>query len=291
MPGRRAVFAASVLILVWQGFALAATPAGSVVSISGVCFVEAAGRRTPLKLGAEVHVADTVDVPAGARLKLRMSDGSVVSIAAGSQVTIGTYTVDDHGKRHDAVLSLGQGLLHAVVAPVYPPASFEVDTAAGAAGARATDWFVEAQPGETIVGVLSGSVSLTSKATGAAVLIPARSGAQVSAGEDPTAPHRWRQAQFDALLARTDPVRRRARPPAGEPIPEYPPPGGSYAPPAPPGGSYTPPAPPSPGGSYAPPLGGGYAAPPPGNYRPPPVHAPPGGDGRNPVGTAPPGRY
>ena len=284
MPVRRAAFVASVLILAWSWVAVAA-PVGSVVGISGSCFVEADGKRAPLKLGTEVHVTDTVDVPAGARLKLRMSDGSVVSVAAGSQLTIGAYTVDDHGKRHEATLSLGQGLLHAVVAPVDPPAPFEVDTAAGAAGARSTDWFVEAQPGETTVGVLSGSVSLTSKATGASVLIPARSGAQVAAGQDPSAPRRWRQAQFDALLARTEIVQPRHRPPSGEPLQEYAPqpPAGSNAPPS---GGYAPPS----GGYYAPP-GGGYGAPPPVYNGPPPIYAPPGGYGRNPGGTVPPGRY
>ena len=44
-------------------------------------------------------------------------------------------------------LSLGQGLLRAVVAPVERPAKFEVETAVGTAAVRSTDWFVEASPG------------------------------------------------------------------------------------------------------------------------------------------------
>ena len=81
-----------------------------------------------------------------AKLKLRMADGSIISVASGTQMTIRAYAVDAAGQRQDATLSLGQGLLRAVVAPVTGPAKFEVDTAVGTAAVRSTDWFVEAFP-------------------------------------------------------------------------------------------------------------------------------------------------
>ena len=76
-----------------------------------------------------------------------MADGSIISVAAGTQMTIRAYAVDAAGQRQNATLSLGQGLLRAVVAPVTGPARFEVDTAVGTAAVRSTDWFVEAFPG------------------------------------------------------------------------------------------------------------------------------------------------
>ena len=289
------ILLAVLLIAAGSGAARAAATAGSVVGISGACFIESEGKRLPLKLGADIHVADTLDVPAGGKLKLRMADGSILSVAAGTQLTVAAYNIDADGKRHDATLSLGQGLLHAVVSPGSPPAPFEVDTAVGAAGVRSTDWFIEAQPGETVVGVMAGSVALTGKATGATVVIPARSGARVSTGQDPTPPIPWKQAQFNALLARTElaqPQPQR-RPPSrsGAPAEEYAPPaapnppGGGYYPPSTPYGqppaynppAYNPPAPgyynpgrgyepgggynPRPGGSYGQSPGGGYTAP------------------------------
>lgn len=289
-----------MFVLVCWGAARSAVPAGTVIAVSGTCFVESAGKRMPVKLGEAVNVADTVDVPASARLKLRMNDGSILSVAEGSQLTIAAYTIDADGKRHDAELSLAQGLLRAVVAPVSRPTNFEVKTAVAVAGVRSTDWFIEAQPGMTVVAVLAGGVALTSVATGTAVTVPARSGASVAAGQAPTPPRVWRQSEFNALIARTEPPpRRRAtrpRRPAKEytpspyPAQEPPPSPGGYSPgpgdyQAPPGG-YSP----GPGGYQAPP-GGGYA-PYPGGYpgpgygpRPGGVYQPPAGGNRgNPGG-------
>jgi hypothetical protein len=294
-------FLVLVLVLLCLGTVRAADLAGTVVGIAGDCFVEADGKRIPLKMGGEVHVADTIDVPANAKVKLRMSDGSIVSVASGSQLTIAAYSIDADGKRHEATLSLTQGLLRAVVTPVDRPATFEVGTAVGAAGARSTDWFVDAQPGQMVVGVLSGTVGLKSAGTGAEVIIPAGSGASAASGQDPTAPRVWRKAEFNALIARTDlpqatapkPPQRRAAPqsdepanpdtPAPNPAPESP---GGYNP-GQGGGYYTPPAGgynSAPNGGYQPPYGGGYSPNPGGGYG-----GRPGGGYQSPSGTG--GRY
>jgi hypothetical protein len=195
--------AATLVLLLWTGGALAA-PAGTVVGLSGQCFVESGGARAPLRLGQAVQVSDTVEVPAGGKLKLRMNDGSVVSVAEGSRMTVSAYVVNAAGQRENAHLSLGQGLLRAVVAPVERPASFEVETAVGTAAVRSTDWFVEASGGSMQVGVLTGSVDMISRATRRGVLIPAHWGGRLEAGRDPVPPRVWSQAEFDAVIARTD---------------------------------------------------------------------------------------
>jgi hypothetical protein len=197
------VLMGAALLLASAGLALAA-PAGTVVGLSGTCVVESGGTRSPLKIGQPVQVADTVDVPAEGKLKLRMSDGSVISVAAGTRMTIAAFTIDSAGQRQDAHLSLGQGLLRAVVAPVERPASFEVDTAVGTAAVRSTDWFVEASATAMQVGVLSGSVDMTSAVTKRRETIPARWGARLEAGRDPVPARVWSKAEFDAVIARTD---------------------------------------------------------------------------------------
>jgi hypothetical protein len=196
-------FLGAVLMLLSASVALAA-PAGTVVGLNGACVVESGGARAAAKLGQPVQVGDTVDVPADAKLKLRMTDGSVVSVAPGTRMTIAAYGADGAGQRQEARLSLAQGLLHAVVAPVDRPATFEVSTAVGTAAARSTDWFVEGSATAMQVGVLSGSVAMTSRATQRAVVIPPRWGARLEAGRDPVSPRVWSQAEFDAVTARTD---------------------------------------------------------------------------------------
>ena len=188
------------LLAVFAGHGIAMAAAGSVLGVSGQCFREAGGQRSVLKLGDAVEVGDVIDVPPPARLKLRMSDGSVIAAAPGTRLTIEAYAVD--GQR-DAKLSLGSGLLRAVVSSLSQPSKFEVETATGVAAVRSTDWFIDAKPDSTQVGVLDGTVSLTSRATSRTINIPARWGARVEAGKNPVPARVWSKEEFDDVIART----------------------------------------------------------------------------------------
>src|SRR6185437_1446516 len=149
----------AALLLGGGGAALAADNAGEVLTFNGDCFVVSGDQRTPLKMGDPVHVGDVIDVPEGAKLKMRMADGSVLALGSGTHMTIRSYTVSTNGQQRDAKLGLDTGLLHAVVSTMIQPSNFEVDTATGVAAARSTDWFVEDSPDRMAVGVLDGEVS------------------------------------------------------------------------------------------------------------------------------------
>lgn len=207
--------------------------AGSVVGLSGQIVVERGGQRYSLKIGDQVYTEDSFQVPAGTKLKLRMSDGSILSLAPDTTLRIDAYTLDSYGRRQSAGLSLGQGLIRAVTAPGGQPANFEINTAVGTSGARSTDWFVEAAPGYEQVAVLNGSVSLTSRATGRAVVLPPGSGSRLDAGREPTPPRAVSPAEFAALIARTEGA-------TAAPAPYYPPPAPTYNPYPPRGGYYPP---------------------------------------------------
>src|SRR5262252_6282516 len=90
---------------------LAAVDAGQVLTLAGDCAAVADGRRTSLKTGDTVHVGDMLEVGDGAKLKLRMNDGSVLSLGAGAKMTIQDYEADAAGNRRDAKLNLDSGLL------------------------------------------------------------------------------------------------------------------------------------------------------------------------------------
>jgi ferric-dicitrate binding protein FerR (iron transport regulator) len=213
---------AAALLCLTLGVAQAATLAGSVVGLGGQVFVDRSGQRYSLRLGDQVYVEDTFEVSAGAKLKLRMGDGSVLSLAPDTTLRIDAYALDSYGRRQSAGLSLGQGLVRSVTAPGGQPANFEINTAVGTSGARSTDWFVEAAPGYEQVAVLSGGVSLTSRTTGRGVLVPPGYGSRLDAGRDPTPPRPVSQAEFAALIARTEG--------GAAPAPSYPPPAAPYSP-------------------------------------------------------------
>jgi hypothetical protein len=197
----RVVVAATLLLFAVPALA---APAGTVVGLLGICLIESGGSRTPAALGQPVQVGDTVSVSAAGKLKLRMADGSVVSLAAGTQLKISAYGIDNSGMRQEAQLSMTQGLLRAVVAPVDHPAKFEVQTAVGTAAVRSTDWFLNANPTAMQVGVLHGSVVMTSSATNHDVLIPARYGARLEKGLDPVKARPWSPAEFAEFISSTD---------------------------------------------------------------------------------------
>lgn len=203
----RFVIATIVAVLVGpgaRGTVAAAPEAGEVLVLFGQCFVETGGHRGPLKVGDAVHVGDAVEVQAEAKLKLRMNDGSIIAVASGSRLTITDYRVGDGGESRDATLSLARGLLRAVVSSLRGASHFEVDTATSVAAVRSTDWFIDAQPGSTQVGVLEGRISLKSIATGKEIVIPARWGARVEAGRDPVPARVWTAAEFDDFIRRTN---------------------------------------------------------------------------------------
>ena len=199
---RKLVGALFVLLglMLWADAAPAATLAGAVVAVSGSC---TAGGRV-LKRGDAVQVSDTVDVPVGGNLKLRMADESVISVAPGSSMTVASYNYGGSG-RH-VRLSLTQGLLRAHVTSVTGPSMFEVSTAVGtgSVGSDSADWFIKAQAGSAQVGALAGTVDLTSTVTGQSVSIPAHWGTRLESGLDPVLPRVWTQREFSAVIRLTE---------------------------------------------------------------------------------------
>ena len=218
MPGRALQTLALCLLCLCSRPAEAGSLAGSVVGVVGQAFVDRSGQRSGLRLGDPVFVDDAFTVPAGAKLKLRMNDGSVLSLAENTTLRIDIYVLNSYGQRQSAVMSLGGGLIRAITAPGSQPSLFEVNTAVGTSGARSTDWFSGVltaspppgsrlsgtPPGSAYVVVLSGTVALTNRATGRSVLIQPSYGSEVVPGQDPHPPVLHTQAELDRLTARTE---------------------------------------------------------------------------------------
>jgi len=190
-------------VLLAAGPAMAAAPAGQVLALVGTPLLNSGGQIQALQLGSPVAVGDTVETPADAKVKLRMNDGSIISVASGSRLTIADYKTGAAAGR-DAKLTLGVGLLRAAVTAAAGPSHFEVDTATGVAAVRSTDWFIRASAEVTQVGVLNGEVALASAATGKSVLIGPGLGARVFRGRDPVPPRKWLQSEFDEVIGRTE---------------------------------------------------------------------------------------
>ncbi len=186
-------------LMLWTGVA-DAIPAGMVIAVSGSC----TGHGCVPKRGDVVQVPDRITVPAGGHLQLRMADGSVVSVAPGSSMTVARYNIGSTGRY--AKLSLTQGLLRVLITPASGPSTFQVATAVGTASVRSgsADWFIKAQADSAQVGVLAGTVELTSALTRQTVSIPSHWGTRSEAGLDPVLPRRWAQREFNAVIHITE---------------------------------------------------------------------------------------
>ena len=200
MPRRStAIFTLALAIVVAP--ARAATPAGTVAAVTGECFLETGEQHRPLNLGDQVNTGDTVAVPDNARLKLRLGDGSFVSAASGTRLTIAAFTAD--AQHRDAQLSLPGGLLRIVVAAAAGQSRFEIATATGSAEAASGDFFIAATPEATQLGVLAGTVSLKSRANGHGVAVVAHKSARLDAGKDPVQ-RAWTPQEIAAVTDRTE---------------------------------------------------------------------------------------
>src|SRR6516165_1523960 len=89
----RVPFAIGGLVL-WA-YAAAAMPAGTVIGVNGSCTDH--GR--VLNRGDAVQIGDTLNVPASANLKLQMADGSVISVASDSSISVTSYSIDRSEER------------------------------------------------------------------------------------------------------------------------------------------------------------------------------------------------
>src|SRR5690349_2242263 len=184
-------------LMLWTS-AMAATPAGKVIMVSGSC----TDHGHVLKPGDSVQIGDSLEVLADSHLKLQMVDGSVISVAPSSSITVERYNV---ASGRDVKLLLTQGVLRAKVSSVTGPSTFEVWTAVGIASvdSAAADWFIKRQSDAAQAGVFTGKIDLTSTATGQSVSIPTHWGTRLEAGRDPLPPRNWTQAEFEEIVHST----------------------------------------------------------------------------------------
>jgi hypothetical protein len=195
---RTALFPAIGLLAAGAASA-ARAPAGHVVGIRGLCTVA----RHAVHQGDAVRLSDTITVPPDGAMKLEMADQSVISIAPGSSLTVMQYRTN--GSARDARLDLAQGLLRLMVPPLAGASTYAVSTSVGTAAMHSNggDWFVAVQAGSAQVGVLHGSVTLTSAATTRSVMLPSHWGTRLEAGMNPVMPRVWGQVEFDGFIRRT----------------------------------------------------------------------------------------
>src|SRR5688500_12172449 len=149
-----------------------------------------AGAAEALAVGAELFEGDRIRTEAGARLRLRLRDGSVLTCGEATDLQLDWVLYDAEQDARSVLLSVPLGIVRAVAELLRPSALYEMRTNTAVISVRGSEWIAEAQPDATAILALEGEIAVRNAdpdVPGAVALGPGE-GVTVEAGAPPPAP-------------------------------------------------------------------------------------------------------
>jgi hypothetical protein len=173
-------------VLLAAGPAAAIEIAGSVVKLQGSAVATAGtgtGFSRPLQEGSTILVGDRVSTGADSRLRLRMTDGAVVTLGSTSTILVETW--DEDASTGRALLNVVEGVFLAASGAIarLGPDRMVVTTPVATLGIRGTDVWGDALPDRLAVALLSGSGVVVTMPQGSIEMTAPGSGLDIVAGE------------------------------------------------------------------------------------------------------------
>jgi ferric-dicitrate binding protein FerR (iron transport regulator) len=208
MHGPIALTFGVLLLVLWSTAAPAQAPAsiGAVDALVGDCLVVRSGGfgASALGVGAELYEGDRVRTAAGARLKLRFVDGTVMQLGASTDLVLDRFQYAPDANTQNVLLRVSSGIFRVILELVLPRSAFEVQTATAVATVRGTDWITGASPEATAIVALAGRVAVRNiePLPGEVVLGPGE-GTTVNESEPPTAVTVWGDTRRNQFIERT----------------------------------------------------------------------------------------
>jgi hypothetical protein len=182
-------------------------PVGTVEVLVGAAVVtrQATGEALPLTVGAELFEADRVRTETGARLRLRLRDGSVLTCGEATGLTLDQALYAPARGSQNFLLRVSFGIVRSVVDILAPQSSYEMHTNTAVISVRGTEWIAEAGRAATAVVALDGEVAVRNvdPAVPGEVTLGPGEGVTVEAGTPPPAPTVWGDARRNAFIERT----------------------------------------------------------------------------------------
>jgi hypothetical protein len=182
-------------------------PVGTVEALVGAAVVtrQATGEALPLAVGAELFEADRVRTEMGARLRLRLRDGSVLTCGEGTGLTLDQALYAPARGSQNFLLRVSFGIVRSVVDILAPQSSYEMHTNTAVISVRGTQWIAEAGRAATAVVTLEGQVAVRNvdAAVPGEVTLGPGEGVTVEAGTPPPAPTVWGDARRNSFIDRT----------------------------------------------------------------------------------------
>ncbi|HEY4163435.1 MAG TPA: FecR family protein [Dongiaceae bacterium] len=140
---------------------------GQATKVTGDVRVQRDGADMPVSVGTALQLGDVIRTGAGARLRVRFIDGSILTFAQTTTLSIDIFSVDPSNKSRSVILTMLQGIVDAAAAKSSENKfDYEIHTGSGYSAVRGTEWIVAAQPATTSVFVISGLVEVGANASG-----------------------------------------------------------------------------------------------------------------------------
>ena len=184
----------AALLLGASGLVRAADPApsGEVTLLKGPASVTQDGRTIRLYPGASVIVGDRLRTGKGARLKLRMIDGTEIMLGENTEFIVREFELHETTAR--GLLELTKGFFRAVTGRITKlrDNAFQVKTPLAIIGVRGTDFWGEQHANRLRIALLGGTAVIVTNDAGSVELTEAGYGTEVtSPTAAPRPPFRW----------------------------------------------------------------------------------------------------
>jgi hypothetical protein len=179
---------------------------GMVTGLLGSATVRRAGSVVPepLALNDEVHQGDFLRTGPGARLRITLSDASVLSLGADTKLKLDRLALSAPPAEPGSFFTLAGGFLRATVERLRPGSLFEIHSPSMVAAVRGTNWIESYSGGTTELFVAEGSVLATSAVNPIDwALLDAGEGVSFSSGTPHTPVVRWGQEKMNRFVEAT----------------------------------------------------------------------------------------
>jgi hypothetical protein len=176
--------------------------AGSVVKLQGSATATAGtGFSRPLQEGSTILVGDRIITGADSRLRLRMTDGAVLTMGSSSTMVVEAWDEDESVGR--AVLDVVEGVFLAASGAIarLGPDRMVVTTPVATLGIRGTEVWGDVLPGRLAVALLSGTGIVVNTPGGAVEMATPGTGLDVVAGEPLPQIKQWGPPRLAAAAA------------------------------------------------------------------------------------------
>ncbi|HSJ99476.1 MAG TPA: FecR family protein [Myxococcota bacterium] len=180
---------------------------GTVEALVGTAVVtrHETGEAGLLTVGAELFEGDRVRTETGARLRLTLRDGSVLTCGEATGLTLDRALYAPEQASRSYLVRVSFGIVRAVVELLASPSTFEMQTNTAVISVRGTEWIAETERAATAVVALEGEIEVRNvdPAVPGAVALGPGEGVTVEAGAPPPAPTVWGDARRNSFIERT----------------------------------------------------------------------------------------